>query len=152
PGAWTSWPRSRRAARTTRTARATATRTGTSASCPSTSADSGPGGPRSGRGLPHLPGWSPGLRLSPGRIRCGRGTMANCSDVVVGIDDSPESVTALHQAAAEAALRSVGLRAIHIWHYPSTWGVPLNWPAGANPGEFVLQRLTEVVNRAQAAR
>jgi len=78
--------------------------------------------------------------------------MANSSDVVVGIDDSPESVTALHQAAAEAALRSVGLRAIHIWHYPSTWGVPLNWPAGANPGEFVLQRLTEVVNRAQAAR
>ena len=78
--------------------------------------------------------------------------MANSSDVVVGIDDSPTSVSALLHAASEAALRGVGLRAIHVWHYPSTWGVPLNWPAGANPGEFVLQRLTEVVDRAQAAR
>jgi len=78
--------------------------------------------------------------------------MANSSDVVVGIDDTPASVTALHRAASEAALRGVGLRAIHIWHYPSTWGVPLSWPAGANPGEFVLQRLTEVVDRAQEER
>ncbi|HEY7045718.1 MAG TPA: universal stress protein [Jatrophihabitantaceae bacterium] len=78
--------------------------------------------------------------------------MANSSDVVVGIDDSSASVTALYRAASEAALRGVGLRAIHVWHYPSTWGVPLKWPAGANPGQFVLQRLTEVVDRAQAAR
>lgn len=78
--------------------------------------------------------------------------MANSSDVVVGIDDTPTSVTALHHAASEAALRGVGLRAIHVWHYPSTWGVPLKWPAEANPGQFVLQRLTELVDHVQAAR
>ena len=78
--------------------------------------------------------------------------MANCSDVVVGVDDSPASLEALRVAASEAALRGVGVCAIHVWQYPSSWGMPLNWPAGANPGEFVRERLIEEVQRVQSAR
>jgi nucleotide-binding universal stress UspA family protein len=61
--------------------------------------------------------------------------------VAVAVDDSPESLEALRMAADETEIRRTTLR----WHYPSTWGVPLDWPDEANPGEFVRGRLnTEV--------
>ena len=72
--------------------------------------------------------------------------------VLVGVDDSPASLTAIRVAADEAALRGTEVLAVHVWHYPSTWGVPLNWPEGANPGQFVLDRLTSAVEDAQAER
>lgn len=78
--------------------------------------------------------------------------MTNTSDVVVGVDDSPASLEALRVAASEASRRGTGLRAVHVWHFASTWGVPLNWPDGANPGEFVHQRLMDEVEQLQAAR
>jgi hypothetical protein len=61
--------------------------------------------------------------------------------VVVGVDDTPASLSALRAAADEAALRQVSLRVVHVWHSPASWGVPLAWPAGANPGQLVLERL-----------
>jgi nucleotide-binding universal stress UspA family protein len=78
--------------------------------------------------------------------------MTATSAIVVGVDDSPGSLAALRAAATEAALRGIGLRVIHVWHFPSTWGVPLSWPAGSNPGQFVEQRLNDEVNELQAAR
>lgn len=78
--------------------------------------------------------------------------MTSTPDVVVGVDDSPPSLEALRVAAQEAARRRTGLRAVHVWHYPSSWGVPLAWPAGANPGEYVRQRLIDEVDQLQAAR
>ncbi len=78
--------------------------------------------------------------------------MTATSDVIVGVDDSPASLEALRVAATEAALHGVGLRVIHVWHFASTWGVPLVWPSEANPGAYVEQRLTEHVRQLQAAR
>ena len=78
--------------------------------------------------------------------------MATMSDVVVGVDDSPESLEALRVAASEAAFRRVGVRAIHVWHFPSTWGVPLAWPAEANPGEYVEKRLLDEARQLETAR
>jgi len=78
--------------------------------------------------------------------------MANSPDVVVGVDDSPNSLHAMSVAADEAARRGTGLLAIHVWHAAATWGVPLAWPAGHSPGEFVRKRLTEEAEQLQAAR
>ena len=78
--------------------------------------------------------------------------MANSPDVVVGVDDSPNSLHAMSVAASEAARRGTGVLAIHVWHAAATWGVPLAWPAGHNPGEFVRKRLTEEAEQLQAAR
>lgn len=72
--------------------------------------------------------------------------------VLVAVDDSPASLTATRVAADEAALRGTEVLAVHVWHYPSTWGVPLNWPQGANPGQFVLDRLKSTVEDVQAER
>jgi nucleotide-binding universal stress UspA family protein len=72
--------------------------------------------------------------------------------VLVGVDDSPASLTAMRVAADEAALRGTDLLAVHVWHFPSTWGVPLTWPKGANPGQFVLDRLNAEVAHVQAER
>jgi nucleotide-binding universal stress UspA family protein len=78
--------------------------------------------------------------------------MTTSPDLVVGVDDSSESLEALRVAASEAALRGVGVLAIHVWHYASTWGVPLAWPKGANPGEFVEKRLADEARQLEAAR
>ena len=78
--------------------------------------------------------------------------MTTTSEIVVGVDDSPGSLEALRVAADEAAVHGAGLRVIHVWHFPSTWGVPLTWPAGANPGEYVEERLKEEVTKLQAGR
>ena len=68
--------------------------------------------------------------------------MANSPDVVVGVDDSPNSLQAMRVAASEAARRGTGVLAIHVWHAAATWGVPLAWPAGHNPGGGVRFRMT----------
>jgi nucleotide-binding universal stress UspA family protein len=78
--------------------------------------------------------------------------MTSSSDVVVGVDDSPESLEALRVAASEAAVRGVGVLAIHVWHAAATWGVPLAWPAGANPGQYVEKRLADEAQQLEAAR
>jgi nucleotide-binding universal stress UspA family protein len=72
--------------------------------------------------------------------------------VLVGIDDSKPSLSALRMAADEAALRRTDLRAVHVWHFPSSWGVPLTWSHDSNPGQFVLERLTGEVNDLHAER
>jgi nucleotide-binding universal stress UspA family protein len=78
--------------------------------------------------------------------------MTTTSEIVVGVDDSPDSLEALRVAADEAAVHGASLRVIHVWHFPSTWGVPLTWPAGANPGVYVEERLKEEVQKLQAGR
>jgi nucleotide-binding universal stress UspA family protein len=78
--------------------------------------------------------------------------MTTSSDVVVGVDDSPESLEALRVAAIEAALRGVGVQAIHVWHAAATWGVPLAWPKGASPGKYVETRLADEARQLEAAR
>lgn len=79
-------------------------------------------------------------------------TAAAKSPVLVGVDDSPGSLEALRFAAGEAALRGTELRVVHIWHYPSTWGVPLVWPKGADPGDYVHQHLLDEVTAMQDER
>jgi nucleotide-binding universal stress UspA family protein len=75
--------------------------------------------------------------------------------IVAGVDDTPTSLVALRVAADEAALRKLPLRVIHVWHFASTWGVPLVWPEDKNPGTFVHERLaghvSEVLDERAAA-
>jgi nucleotide-binding universal stress UspA family protein len=79
-------------------------------------------------------------------------TVQPASPVLVGVDDSPASLAAIRVAADEAALRGTDVLAIHVWHYPSSWGVPLVWPEDANPGRYVLDRLTAEVEDVNVER
>jgi nucleotide-binding universal stress UspA family protein len=72
--------------------------------------------------------------------------------IVAGVDDSPTSLVALRVAADEAALRGIALRVIHVWHFASSWGIPLVWPEGQNPGTFVHERLAANVADLLAER
>jgi nucleotide-binding universal stress UspA family protein len=42
--------------------------------------------------------------------------------VVVGVDGSPESITALRWASRYAAATGAKVRAVHAWHYPAAFG------------------------------
>jgi nucleotide-binding universal stress UspA family protein len=44
--------------------------------------------------------------------------------VVVGVDGSDESVAALSWAGHYAAATGAALQALHIWHYPTSAGLP----------------------------
>lgn len=72
--------------------------------------------------------------------------------VVVGMDDDPVSVAALHFAATEAAYRGGDVLAVHVWHYPYTWGLPTAWPAETNPAADIHEQLQQTVDSAQAER
>ena len=50
--------------------------------------------------------------------------------IVVGVDGSAESVTALRWAARYAAATGARVRALHAWHYPGAVGGP---PTGHTP-------------------
>jgi nucleotide-binding universal stress UspA family protein len=50
--------------------------------------------------------------------------------VVVGIDGSPTSMTALHWAAREAEARKASLRVVHTWQLPPLAGPPTGELAG----------------------
>ncbi|MEP6853279.1 MAG: universal stress protein [bacterium] len=72
--------------------------------------------------------------------------------VVVGLDDDPVSVEALRFAATEAAYRGGDVVAMHVWHYPSTWGYPMAWPEEASLGELILPELQRTVEQVVAER
>ncbi|MES5824815.1 universal stress protein [Streptomyces sp. RG80] len=73
--------------------------------------------------------------------------------VVVGVDGSPSSMTAVEVAAREAALRGVGLRLVHAFGWPAAHvppGAPWN-PTGPGLRELIDGPLTEAERRARAA-
>lgn len=74
------------------------------------------------------------------------------SRVVVGMDDDPVSVTALRFAAREAAYRHGDVLAVHVWHYPTTWGYPIAWTAEDDLGSYILAGLQKAVQTVQAER
>ena len=83
------------------------------------------------------------------------GPTAPHNRVVVGMDGDPVSVAALRFAAVEAAYRGGDVLAVHVWHYPSTWGawgVPTVWPDETNPGIFILEQLQQSVDVVLAER
>jgi nucleotide-binding universal stress UspA family protein len=72
--------------------------------------------------------------------------------VVVGMDDDPVSVGALRFAAIEAGYRGGDVLALHVWHYPNTWGYPVAWPEEDSLGSYVLTGLQKTVDAVLAER
>ncbi|PWI13248.1 universal stress protein UspA [Streptomyces sp. Act143] len=75
--------------------------------------------------------------------------------VVVGVDGSPSSLTAVAVAAREAVLRGVGLRLVHAFgwpaaHVPPTGAAPWT-PGAAGLRELIDGTLTEAERRARKA-
>jgi nucleotide-binding universal stress UspA family protein len=71
--------------------------------------------------------------------------------VVVGVDGSAESATAMAWAARYAKAMGATIRAVLAWHYPTTAGVP---PVGITPPSVsaeVEQNRRELLDRAIAA-
>lgn len=72
--------------------------------------------------------------------------------VVVGLDDAPESISALRFAATEAAYRGGDVLAVMVWHYPMTWGYPTIWPEAMDPGRYCAYDLRKAVDAVQTER
>ncbi|MFG2549354.1 universal stress protein [Streptomyces sp. NPDC048581] len=73
--------------------------------------------------------------------------------VVVGVDGSPSSLTAVEVAAREAGLRGVGLRLVHAFGWPAAHVPPgLPWePSGAGLRELIDGTLVKAERRAHQA-
>ncbi|QFY13411.1 universal stress protein [Nonomuraea phyllanthi] len=92
-----------------------------------------------------------GLRTGPRRDRGrSRGRAARMSPVVVGVDDSEESLWAVEWAAGEAARRRQPLLILHAFIWPGL-GVPLG-PAPGAPPEGGFRHAAERVLAAALAR
>lgn len=72
--------------------------------------------------------------------------------VVVGLDNAPESISALRFAATEAAYRGGDVLAVMVWHYPLTWGYPTIWPEAMDPGRYCRYDLRKAIDAVQAER
>ena len=72
--------------------------------------------------------------------------------VVVGMDDDPASVAALRFAAVEAAYRGGDVVALHVFHYPSIWGVFPVWPEVGQPAGYLSSGLRATVDAVLAER
>lgn len=76
--------------------------------------------------------------------------------VVVGIDDAPASLAALRLAAHEAGYRGTSVLALHVWHYPATWGVAWSftpvWPEDGAPDPSMMAELQKTVDDVLAER
>jgi nucleotide-binding universal stress UspA family protein len=53
--------------------------------------------------------------------------------IVVGVDGSPGSLTALGWAVDEARQRGTSLQVVMTWQMPQTYGSPTTWGAGMDP-------------------
>lgn len=72
--------------------------------------------------------------------------------VVVGLDNAPESISALRFAATEAAYRGGDVLAVTVWQYPMTWGYPTIWPEAMDPGRYCRYDLLKAIETVQAER
>lgn len=72
--------------------------------------------------------------------------------VVVGMDDDPASMAALRFAAVEAAYRGGDVVALHVFHYPSIWGVFPVWPEEGQPAGYLCEQLQATVDAVLAER
>ena len=72
--------------------------------------------------------------------------------VVVGMDNDPASVAALRFAAVEAAYRGGDVVALHVFHYPSIWGVFPVWPEEGQPAGYLSEQLRATVDAVLAER
>lgn len=72
--------------------------------------------------------------------------------VVVGMDDDVASVAALRFAATEAAYRSGDVVALHVFSYPSLWGVYPVWPEEGEPAGYLGAALQATVDEVLAER
>jgi nucleotide-binding universal stress UspA family protein len=69
--------------------------------------------------------------------------------VVVGIDGSAESIAALGWASRYAAAAGAKVRAVHAWHYPAAFGVPVGKAPESVTAE-VEQRMRDDMAQAVA--
>jgi nucleotide-binding universal stress UspA family protein len=69
--------------------------------------------------------------------------------VVAGLDGSAESIAALAWASRYAAATGAQVRAVHAWHYPAAFGVPVGKAPGSVTAE-VEQRMRDDLDEAVA--
>jgi nucleotide-binding universal stress UspA family protein len=65
-------------------------------------------------------------------------TTTSVGPVVVGIDGSPQSIAALHWAAALAVLQKLELHVVVAWQVPNMLGWPVPLPENFDPREPAL--------------
>jgi nucleotide-binding universal stress UspA family protein len=68
--------------------------------------------------------------------------------VVVGVDGSPESVSALRWAGRYAGATGAQVRTVHAWHYPTVAGMPPEGKAPESVTAEVEQRMGDDVTNA----
>ena len=71
--------------------------------------------------------------------------------IVVGVDGSPDSLTALEWAARQAELTSAALEVVATWEWPNTYGVPFSLPAEYDPDADARRILEDAVVPVHAA-
>jgi nucleotide-binding universal stress UspA family protein len=70
--------------------------------------------------------------------------------VVVGVDGSAPSVTALVWAGRYASATGARVRAVHAWHYPTAAGIPPEGKAPPSVTSEVEQRMRDDVTKAMS--
>ncbi|MGA5302477.1 universal stress protein [Nucisporomicrobium flavum] len=68
-------------------------------------------------------------------------------DIVVGVDGSPASVTALRWALTQARLTGTGIHAVTAWEFPPVWG----WGPPAVPYTDIEVTAKEILETALEA-
>jgi nucleotide-binding universal stress UspA family protein len=81
---------------------------------------------------------------------------AGSDRIVVGIDGSRSSKSALAWAAHQAELMDLPLTVVAVWDYPMTWGWSPPWPPEFNPeadaGKVLDDTVTEVLGSEPAVK
>lgn len=72
--------------------------------------------------------------------------------IVVGVDGSPSSISALRWALDEAERTGVSVRAVIAWEVPTNWGKPVPVYPGDHLETEAADRLAQIVDEATAGR
>jgi len=70
--------------------------------------------------------------------------------IVVGVDGSPSSLSALEWAAQHAELTKQPLEALATWQWPTNYGYAVAFEANFDPAQESTQMLDEIVAKVQA--
>lgn len=79
------------------------------------------------------------------------GTAAQGHRIVVGVDGSASSKSALAWAARQAALTGASLEVVAAWGYPVYFGTTPVWPSDFDPQSITEQSVAEAVDELRRA-
>lgn len=70
--------------------------------------------------------------------------------IVVGVDGSPSSLSALEWAARHAELTKLPLEAVATWQWPNNYGYAVAFESGFDPAQESREMLDEIVAKLKA--